>query len=62
MFIEGAKLQRMQRIQELDPKLIEDMKREIQTLFKQFDENGDGFVTCDEIFKSMMAIGQRLTM
>lgn len=29
MFIEGAKASRMQRLQELDPKLVDDMKREI---------------------------------
>ena len=62
MFIEGAKATRMQSQQDLDPKLIEDMKREIQTLFAQFDENRDGFVTADEIVKSMMALGQRVTL
>ena len=33
MFIEGAKTNRLQKQQEMDPKLIDDMKREIQTLF-----------------------------
>ena len=41
----------------MDPKLIEDLKREIQTLFSQFDENRDGYVTADEIVKSMMGLG-----
>lgn len=62
MFIEGAKATRAQRLQDLDPKIEEDMRREIQTLFSQFDANGDGFVTADEIFKSMMALGQRITI
>lgn len=38
------------------------MKREIQSLFDQFDDNRDGFVTADEIVKAMMALGQRVTM
>lgn len=61
LFIEGAKASRMQKMQELSPKLVEDMKREIETLFKQFDEDNDGFVTADEIMKSMLAIGRRMS-
>jgi Ca2+-binding EF-hand superfamily protein len=34
---------------DLDPRLLQDMQREIDILFKQFDANGDGFVTADEI-------------
>jgi Ca2+-binding EF-hand superfamily protein len=33
------------------------MKKEIQTLFQSFDDNGDGHLTADEIFKSMLALG-----
>jgi Ca2+-binding EF-hand superfamily protein len=33
------------------------MKREVQALFMQFDDNGDGFVTADEIVKAMMTLG-----
>ena len=33
MFIEGAKATREQRLADLDPKLMDDMKREIQVLF-----------------------------
>ena len=47
----------MQRLNELDPRLIDEMRREIQTLFKSFDVNGDGAVTADEIYKSMLALG-----
>jgi Ca2+-binding EF-hand superfamily protein len=46
----------------MDPKLIDDMKREIQTLFSQFDDNRDGYVTADEIVKTMMGLGQRITL
>jgi Ca2+-binding EF-hand superfamily protein len=38
------------------------MKKEIHSLFQQFDDNGDGFVTADEIYKAMMALGQRITL
>jgi hypothetical protein len=49
MFVEGAKLDKMERMHDLDPRLLQDMQREIDILFKQFDANGDGFVTADEI-------------
>ena len=62
MFIEGAKQTKEQRSNELDPKLLEEIKREIQALFQVFDDNGDGFVTADEIVKAMMTLGQRITL
>lgn len=62
MFIEGAKTCKMQRLQDLDPKLIDDMKKEIHTLFQQFDDDGDGYVTPDEIYKAMMSLGQRISI
>ena len=62
MFIEGAKATRMQRMNDLDPRIIEDMKKEIESLFKQFDDNGDGYVVAEEIYKAMMALGQRISL
>jgi Ca2+-binding EF-hand superfamily protein len=38
------------------------MVREIETLFKSFDENGDGYVTGEEIYKSLLALGQKVTL
>ena len=38
------------------------MQNEIRSLFMQFDENGDGFVTADEIVRAMMTLGQRITL
>ena len=49
LFIEGAKVEKMQRMQDIDRKLLDDMAREITILFRQFDLNGDGFVEADEI-------------
>ncbi len=57
MFIEGAKQSREQRSNELDPKLLEEIKREIQALFQVFDDDGNGFVTPQEIVKAMMTLG-----
>lgn len=39
----------MQRQEDLDPEVVAEMKQQIDSLFNQFDENGDGFVTPDEI-------------
>lgn len=34
---------------EIDPKMIEDMRKEIEALFKSFDDNNDNYVTAEEI-------------
>lgn len=44
-------------MQDLDPKLLSEMQREVQVLFQQFDENNDGFVTADEIVRAMLGLG-----
>lgn len=49
LFIEGAKVEKMQRMQEINRTLLEDMTREITYLFRQFDLNNDGFIEADEI-------------
>ena len=62
MFIEGVKLQKNQRMQELDPRLVQTMNDEIAELFRQFDLDGNGYVTADEIQKAMLGIGQRISL
>lgn len=62
MFLEGAKLDQIQRIREIDPKIIEDMNNEVRQLFATFDQNKDGFITADEIKLAMLAIGRNVTM
>lgn len=47
---------------DLDPKLLQEMQAEVQVLFKQFDENNDGYVTADEIVRAMLGLGQRISM
>lgn len=58
MFIEGAKLDKMQRMNSLDPRLIQDMQREIDILFQQFDINNDGKVSADELMIAMRGLKQ----
>lgn len=62
MFLEGAKLDQIQRIREIDPKLIEDMNIEVRQLFTSFDANKDGFITADEIKLAMLALGRNVSM
>jgi Ca2+-binding EF-hand superfamily protein len=62
MFLEGAKLDQIQRIREIDPKLLEDMNNEVRELFRTFDSNKDGFITADEIKLAMLTIGRNITM
>ncbi len=61
MFIEGAKLDKLQRLKDLDPALVQDMQREVLSLFQQFDQNGDGFVTVEEIQRAMLTLGQTVS-
>ena len=58
MFLEGAKLDSLQRLQTLDPSLIAEMTAEVRNLFQTFDVNHDGFITPDEILLAMRAIGR----
>jgi Ca2+-binding EF-hand superfamily protein len=62
MFLEGAKLDQIQRIREIDPKLLEDMNNEVRELFRTFDSNKDGFITADEIKLAMLTIGRNITL
>ncbi len=62
MFLEGAKMDQIQRLREIDPKLIDDMQNEVRQLFTTFDTNKDGFITPDEIKLAMMAIGRNVTL
>ena len=49
LFIEGAKLDKQQRISQIDPQLIQEMYRDAQDLFRQFDQNKDGLLSAQEI-------------
>jgi calmodulin len=35
---------------------------EARTLFQQFDQNGDGFVTPDEIKRAMLSLGRNISV
>jgi len=60
MFVEGAKVSKQQRLAEIDPKIIEDLKQEIETLFKVFDRDNSGKVSAYEIMRAMEALGHRV--
>jgi Ca2+-binding EF-hand superfamily protein len=55
-------MDQIQRLREIDPKLIDDMQNEVRQLFTTFDTNKDGFITPDEIKLAMMAIGRNVTL
>jgi Ca2+-binding EF-hand superfamily protein len=62
LYINGATQRRQKRLQELDPRVKQDMIREIDDLFKSFDEDGDGQITADEIYRTLMSFGMRKTI
>lgn len=62
LFIEGAKADKQQRMSELDPAMVQQMRAEVAELFRQFDINGDGFVEAEEIMRSMLALGHHITL
>jgi Ca2+-binding EF-hand superfamily protein len=49
MFIEGAKLNKQQRMNQIDPQIIQEMQNEAMSLFMQFDQDRDGNLTAAEL-------------
>jgi hypothetical protein len=49
MFIEGAKLNKQQRMNQIDPQIIQEMQNEAMSLFMQFDQNRDGNLSAAEL-------------
>jgi len=58
-FLQGVKLKKEEKKAKLDQGTIMEVTREIDTLFA-FLENGLGYVTANELHRSMMAIGQNI--
>ena len=49
LYIEGAKLEKAQRLNNIDPETEMEFKNEIKQLFKHFDRDGNGEVSAEEI-------------
>jgi len=61
MFIEGTTEQRDKRAHELDPETRNELKEEIEKLFRFFDKDESRTVTSTEIFNAMKTIGHQIT-
>lgn len=55
--LQGAKLNREQRISNLDPMVVSDVKNEIKNMFQLFDKNGDNKIVAEEIRLAMVGMG-----
>jgi len=62
LFIQGAKKSKQDRIKQVPVSIEREMRQEIQELFREFDENTDGKVSDQEIFRTMMAMGTSITL
>lgn len=49
MFIEGAKLDKQQRMNQIDPQIIQEMQNDAISLFMQFDQDRDGNLNAGEL-------------
>lgn len=61
LFLEGAKMTNKQKIDKMDPRLVEDVTRQIFELFKQLDKTSRGFITHVEIFTTMKGLKHPIT-
>lgn len=61
MFLEGAKRDKAGRVRDMDPSLVREMQEEIAALFNSFDEDGDGSITADEIYRTLLSFGMKRT-
>jgi len=62
IFIKGARLERRERMELLDPEMKREMQDQINDLFKIFDEDGDGRISADEIRRTLQAFGVTKTL
>ena len=62
MFIEGAKLDKQQRLNQVDPVVIQDIQNDARALFAQFDQNKDGMLSANEIQYAMKSLGRDVTL
>lgn len=61
-FISGARRERRERLQGLDPVVRREMDSQIDQLFQVFDEDGDGRISVDEIRRTLQAFGVEKTV
>ena len=61
LFLEGAKITNKQKIDRMDPRLVEDITRSITDLFRQLDSRSTGFISHVEIFTTMKGLKQPIT-
>ena len=62
LFLEGATLTREQRISQIPQNMLNEIKEEIDSFFRLFDENGDGFIEAHEILTAMRGLGFQITL
>lgn len=62
MFIEGAKLDKQQRMNQIDPQIIQEMQNDAMSLFMQFDQNRDGNLNADELQYAMKSLKRDITL
>lgn len=60
-YLEGAKLEKEQKKCQLDQNTINEISKEIDSLFALFDK-GRGFCTAVDIYKYMQALGTKITI
>ena len=62
MFIEGAKLDKQQRMNQIDPQIIQEMQNDAISLFMQFDQDRDGNLNAGELSYAMKSLKRDITL
>ena len=62
LYLEGASINRAEKVKKIDPEIQRAMKDEIKALFDSFDQDGDGQITAQEICRTLQSFGIRKTI
>ena len=62
LYLQGSKKLKEERKRDMDPEIRREMQDQVAELFTQFDADGDGQITAEEIHRTLLSFGMRRTL